>query len=140
MGRLAVRLTADTNLLVRIVTQDDADQARIAFNLLSSAELVVVSLPCLCEVVWVLRAIYRFNPEELEIAVRSVTDPGNVMTDRAVVDAGLRVQAAGGDFADGVLPSVGMAMGGDAFVSFDRKAVSLLKGMDISAYHAGELA
>jgi predicted nucleic-acid-binding protein len=135
-----VRLTADTNLLIRIVTQDDADQARIAFDLLSSAERVVVSLPCLCELVWVLRAVYGFSSGELDKAVRSVTDPGNVITDRSAVEAGLRLLAAGGDFADGVLASVGMDLGADAFVSFDRKAVALLNQLEIAAHHAGELA
>jgi predicted nucleic-acid-binding protein len=133
-------LAADTNLLVRIVTKDDPDQSRIAFSLLSSAEHIVVSLPCLCEFVWVLRAVYGFNSGELEMAVRSVTDPGNVVTDRAAVDAGLRVQAAGGDFADGVLASIGTEMGAEAFVSFDRKAIALLNHLGIAARHAGELA
>ena len=70
-----MRLTADTNLLVRIVTQDDAAQARIAFDLLSAAEQVVLPLPCLCELVWVLRKFYGFTSDDLAIAVRAVTDP-----------------------------------------------------------------
>jgi predicted nucleic-acid-binding protein len=135
-----VRLATDTDLLVRIVTQDDAAQSRIAFELLSAAEQVVVSLPCLCEFVWVLRSVYGFKSRDLEAAVRSVTDPGNVMTDRVAIDAGLRMQATGGDFADGVIASIGIAMGADAFVSFDRKAIARLGSMGIAAHHAGELA
>lgn len=133
-----MKIAADTNLLVRIVTRDDLAQAEIAYGLLSSAEVVVVSLPCLCEFVWVLRAVYGFKTDQLDAAVRSVVDPGNVVTDRTTVDAGLRMQAAGGDFSDGVIARVGIAMGAEMFVSFDRKAVVRLSGMGVSAHHAGE--
>ena len=131
-----MRVAADTNLLVRIVTRDDEAQSRIAFDLLSTATRVVISLPCLCELVWVLRGVYGFGAGQLETAVRSVTDPANVITDRTVVDAGLQVLAAGGDFADGVMASAGIAMGADAFVSFDRKAVTFLEKIGIAARHA----
>jgi predicted nucleic-acid-binding protein len=62
------------------------------------------------------------------------------MTDQPAVDAGLQMLARGGDFADGVIASAGMAMGAETFVSFDRKAVARLDQMGISARHADELA
>lgn len=135
-----MRLAVDTNLLVRIVTRDDDAQSRIALGLLAAAARVVVSLPCLCELVWVLRSVYRFGAEDLETAVRSVTAPGNVVTDRAAIDAGLRMLAAGGDFADGVIASAGIAMGADVFVSFDRKAVTQLGRMGMPARNVDEFA
>lgn len=42
------------------------------------------------------------------------------------MDAGLAVLDAGGDFADGVIAYEGTWLGGDIFVSFDKKAVALL--------------
>jgi predicted nucleic-acid-binding protein len=39
----------------------------------------------------------------------------------------LKVLAAGGDFADGVIAYEGSWLGGETFVSFDKKAVALLK-------------
>lgn len=135
-----MKVTADTNLLVRIVARDDAVQARVAFELLSKAERVMICLPCLCELVWVLRSVYGFGSSDLDTAVRVVTEPGNVMTDQPAVDAGLQMLARGGDFADGVIASTGMAMGAETFVSFDRKAVTRLGQMGIAARHAGELA
>jgi transposase len=42
------------------------------------------------------------------------------------VEAGLSVLEAGGDFADGVIAYEGSWLGGETFVSFDKKAVVLL--------------
>jgi predicted nucleic-acid-binding protein len=39
-----VKLTADTNLLVRAMTEDDPHQSRLAQNELAQAELVAVTL------------------------------------------------------------------------------------------------
>ena len=38
---------------------------------------------------------------------------------------------AGGDFADGVIAFEGRWLGGDTFVSFDKKAVALLKAQGL---------
>ncbi|MBM5785402.1 MAG: type II toxin-antitoxin system VapC family toxin, partial [Cyanobacteria bacterium K_DeepCast_35m_m1_288] len=40
---------------MRVLVQDDPEQARAAMDLLHRAELVAVPLPVLCELVWVLR-------------------------------------------------------------------------------------
>lgn len=135
-----MRMTADTNLLVRIVVRDDTDQAQIAYRLVSMAERVAISLPCICEVVWVLESVYRFTADELSIAVRSIVDPGNAIVDQAAVEAGLQMLAAGGDFADGVIAAAGNAMGGDIFVSFDRKAVAQVSAMGLPSRNARDLA
>jgi predicted nucleic-acid-binding protein len=45
---------------------------------------------------------------------------------RPAVEAGLSVLNAGGDFADGIMAYEGSWLGGETFVSFDKKAVSLL--------------
>lgn len=132
-----MKVTADTNLLVRIVARDDDRQARIAFDFLSAAEQVIIPLPSLCEFVWVLRRFYGFTSDDLDIAVRAVTNPSNVITDRTAVDAGLHMLADNGDFADGAIASFGMAMGADTFVSFDRAAVKKLNRMGIPARDIG---
>jgi predicted nucleic-acid-binding protein len=51
----------------------------------------------------------------------------NVELDRPAIEAGLEVLEAGGDFADGVIAYEGRWLGAEEFVSFDKKAVSLLK-------------
>ena len=54
-----MRITADTNILVRAAVADDPDQARQAMDLLRAAEMVVLTLSALCEFVWVLARAYR---------------------------------------------------------------------------------
>ena len=57
-----MKITADTNVLVRALVQDDPGQARAASALLEQAELVAVPLPVLCELVWVLHRVSRPQP------------------------------------------------------------------------------
>jgi predicted nucleic-acid-binding protein len=133
-----MRITADTNLLVRMATRDDARQAQTAFKILTSAERIFVPLPCILEFVWVLESVYSYTRREIADALLTLIDAANVSTDISAVEAGLRIQAAGGDFADGVIASAGAAMGAEAFVSFDRKAVKRVADIGLVARHAGE--
>lgn len=135
-----MKLTADTNLLVRMATNDDAGQARIAFDILTAAERILVPLPCLVEFVWVLESTYLFSKGEVENALLTLVSSVNVFTDIAAVEAGLRVHAAGGDFADGVIASAGAGMGAEIFVSFDRKAVARVAAVGIPARDARAFA
>jgi predicted nucleic-acid-binding protein len=126
MGRSAVRVTADTNVLVRAVLGDDPPQARLAANPLISADIVAVPLPVLCEFVWVLLRRYGRSADEIAASIRDLADSANVHLDRPAVDAGLAILEAGGDFADGVIAFEGRRLGGPVFASFDRRAVELI--------------
>jgi predicted nucleic-acid-binding protein len=50
----------------------------------------------------------------------------NVVVNRPAVEAGLSALHSGGDFAAGVIANDGAWLGGEPFVSFDKRAVSLL--------------
>jgi len=117
-----VRITADTNLLVRVLVQDDPEQARTAMDRLRRAELVAVPLPVLCELVWVLRRVYGCAAADCAVAIEALLAARVVVTDRPAVKAGLRLLVAGGDFSDAVIAFSGRRR----FVSFDRRAVQLL--------------
>jgi predicted nucleic-acid-binding protein len=121
-----MKITVDTNVLVRAVVRDDERQARTAAKLLKDAELIAVSLPCLCEFVWVLRRVYNFGQQDISAAVEALLDAGNVAVNRTAADAGLAILNEGGDFADGLIAYEGNWLGGETFVSFDKKAVSLI--------------
>jgi predicted nucleic-acid-binding protein len=121
-----VRITVDTNILVRAVVADDKKQARVAARLLKEAELIAVTLPCLCEFVWVLHRVYQFGQEDIFAALEALLNAHNVSVNRPAVDAGLAVLKAGGDFTDGLIAYEGNWLGGDTFISFDKRAVSLL--------------
>jgi len=121
-----VRITADTNILVRVITGDDARESRLAEAQLADADLVALPLTMLCELVWVLARGYKISFAEIAVAISRLVNAANVAVDRRAVAAGLAMLRAGGDFADGVIAHEGIGLGGDIFVSFDRRAVGAL--------------
>lgn len=131
-----MKITADTNLLVRIVTYDDSTQARRAARILDTAETVFVPLTCLCELAWVLDASYGLSRTQIATSIRAVMQRENVVSDSSVAATGLLMLESGADFADGVIAASGLAMGSETFVSFDRKAVARLQAVGIAAQHA----
>ncbi|MEO8882993.1 MAG: type II toxin-antitoxin system VapC family toxin [Devosia sp.] len=121
-----MKISVDTNVLARAVLQDDPQQGRAASKVLKEASLIAVSLPCLCELVWVLRQGAKLSKDDVALAIRDLLNAGNVVMNRPAVEAGLAMLAAGGDFADGIIAYEGTWLGGETFVSFDKKAVTLL--------------
>jgi predicted nucleic-acid-binding protein len=121
-----LKAIADTNVLIRMAVQDDPQQAATAFRLLRNAEAVMISLPCICEFVWVLRRFYKFGKSEIAAAIEELLRAKNVVIDRSAVDAGLATLYGNGDFADGIMAWEGSKLGGEIFASFDKDAVKLL--------------
>ena len=132
-----MKATVDTNVLLRAVVCDDPEQAAIAKKVLADAEVIAVTVSSLCEFVWVLRSTYKFQSADITAAIRALIATGKVSTHRQSVEAGLAVLEAGGDFADGVIAFEGQLLGGQTFVSFDRKAVSCLTRQGQSARYLG---
>jgi predicted nucleic-acid-binding protein len=128
-----VSITADTNIIVRAVTGDDPRQTKAAQQALDRADLVALPMPALCEVVWVLAQSYRIEADDIAAAIRRLVGAANVAVNRPAVEAGLAFLTAGGDFADGVIAYDGRSLGGDTFVSFDKKAVKILKAQGEAA-------
>jgi len=121
-----MRITSDTNVLVRAAIQDEPQQARRGAKVLQQADLVAVPIPVFCEFVWVLRRGYKKSALDVSDAIRRLMKSPNVMN-RPAVEAGLSALDAGGDFADGVIAYEGNWLGAEEFVSFDSKAVSMLR-------------
>jgi predicted nucleic-acid-binding protein len=128
-----MKIAVDTNVLVRAVVHDDPRQYEAATGIMGRAETVAIAVPCLCELVWVLRSIYRFQSDGIGYAIRILVGADSVETNRPAVEAGLAMLEAGGDFADGAIAYEGRWLGGETFVSFDAKAVELLKAQGEAA-------
>ena len=129
-----MKVAVDTNVLVRAVVRDNPAQANVAASVLTDAELIAVALPCLCEFVWVLLRVYEFQQTDVAGAIRALLAATNVEMNRPAVEAGLLMLDAGGDFADGVIAYEGHWLGGETFVSFDKKAVALLTAQGQSTH------
>lgn len=132
-----MNITADTNVLVRVIMRDDEAQARKALHALEGAERIAVAVPTWCELVWVLRGVYQLPRADIAGAVQALLAVANLVTHRPAVDAGLAMLEAGGDFADGAIAHEGHALGGDVFVSFDAQAVKKLKAQGRAAQCLG---
>ena len=133
-----MKITVDTNVLLRALVEDDPGQQLVAVEALERAELAAVSLQTLCEFAWVLERSYGVRRANIADSVRAVLGMRNIAVNRPAVEAGLNVLEAGGDFADGVIAYDGRWLGGETFVSFDRKAVRLLTAQGQAARLLGQ--
>jgi predicted nucleic-acid-binding protein len=119
-------MIVDTTVLLRAWAGDDPVQSPKARAAMADAESVFISNTTLCEFVWVARQSYRETRGDLAIAIRLLLSDPRAVVDKAAVDAGLAFMAAGGDFADGVIEFQGRRLGGETFVTFDRKAAAVI--------------
>ena len=128
-----MKVTVDTNVLVRAAVRDDPEQTEVATRIMARAEMLAIALSSVCEFVWVLRSVYGYRAPKIAVAIRVLLAAENVETNRPAIDAGLAMLDAGGDFADGVIAYEGRWLGAETFVSFDRKAVEMLTAQGVVA-------
>ena len=128
-----MKISVDTNVLVRAVVRDDPGQTDAATRVMARAEILAIAVPCLCEFAWVLRSVYGYRAPRIAEAIRVLMAAENVETNRLAVDAGLAMLDAGGDFADGAIAYEGRWLGAETFVSFDKEAVEMLREQGIAA-------
>jgi predicted nucleic-acid-binding protein len=128
-----MRITADTNVLVRAIVADEPKQTRLAQSALAKAELIAIGPTTLCEFVWVLSRGYGIQTADIAAAIRGLIGSANVEVNRPAVEAGLALLEQGGDFADGIIAFEGAGLGGAMFATFDKDAATRLKklGRDI---------
>ena len=122
-----MKITADTNVVLRYLLNDDKNQAATARKTMQGAVLVAIPLPVLCEVVWTLSRGYKMANDTIAFSLEALTEANNVIVNHSAVETGLAMLRAGGDFADGVIAHEGLTLGGETFVTFDKKAVTILK-------------
>ncbi|HUA76418.1 MAG TPA: type II toxin-antitoxin system VapC family toxin [Acetobacteraceae bacterium] len=128
-----MKVTPDTNVLVRAIVGDDKRQSKVAQTELANADVIALALPALCELVWVLSRGYKIPTAEIAEAIRRLINSANVVVNRPAVEAGLALLNAGGDFADGIIAYEGSWLGAETFISFDREAVTLIAAQGASA-------
>jgi predicted nucleic acid-binding protein len=119
-------ISIDTNVLVRLLVADDAQQARRARKLVGGNQ-VLVATTVLLETEWVLRSAYEFKRADIGLALRRFLGLPNVAPNEpAAVTAALNAYDSGLDFADALhLATVSKA---EAFLTFDRRLVKAAKG------------
>ncbi|MBB4439362.1 MULTISPECIES: type II toxin-antitoxin system VapC family toxin [Rhizobium] len=120
-------MIVDTNVLVRSAVHDDPKQTERARTFMREAEHLFISNLTFCEFVWAANRVYRKSASEISAAIRLLISDRKVVYDRVAVEAGLSFLDAGGDFADGIIVFEGRRLGGETFVTFDKKAAAILE-------------
>lgn len=115
-----MRIAVDTNVLVRFLAWDEAEQSALAAQAIKAAESVAISTLVLCETVWVLRRAYKLGHQEIAAILRALIDSAPVEVDRLAAEAGLALLERGGDFADGVILDDAARTKAAQLVTFDR--------------------
>jgi len=116
----------DTNVLVRIITNDDRLQAARAAKFLREQESVFVPKTVLLELEWVLRSAYRIGSPAIVSALRGILTVINIeIEDEAAVRQAIEWYEEGIDFADGL--HVASAGSDRKFATFDNALRRKLK-------------
>ena len=112
-------IAVDTDVLVRVLTNDEPAQARRALRRMR-AETVWVSRTVLLETQWVLRYAYSLDADAIGTALTTLLGvPSVEVEDRAAVVEAIAWHGAGMDFAGALHLAVSSHT--SAFVSFDRR-------------------
>jgi predicted nucleic-acid-binding protein len=120
-------LGIDTNVLVRFLVADDAEQASRAAAMFARAtaegDRLFVAQIVVCELAWVLRHAYHKGPEEIAAAIEALLRTRQlVFEDVGQVRSALERYAAGeGDLADWLIWQRSRAAGADRVATFDRR-------------------
>ena len=120
----------DTNVVVRLLTEDDPKQAARA-RLVFRTGPVWIAKTVLLEAAWVLRSAYKFEEGAIREAFTGMLGLPQVQAeDESCVAAALALMTHGLDFADALHLSSRPA--GAAFVSFDEILVRRSKRAGIA--------
>ena len=123
----SVFLSADTNVLIRLLVSDDLAQQRAVAARLENVEnaggAVFVSLLVLAEMSWVLESTYAYERDDVARSVEAIltTSPFVVDERTLVLDALSAFRKGGPGFADHLLLAVARARRAIPLLTFDRK-------------------
>ena len=116
----------DTNILVRFITKDDlkrfAEVERLFDRCAQRQEQVFVSIPVVCELVWVLRVGYRQPKQEIVSVLEFLLNDGLFHLDQEplIRTALERYQHGKGGFSDYLIGAIAADVGCRDTVTFDR--------------------
>lgn len=121
-------IAIDTNILVRIVTNDDPEQAQRAAKLLHH-HAVFISKTVILELEWVLRYSYALERSVILVTVQKIltTDSFTVEHSAAITQA-LQWYEQGMDFADAL--HLACSLHADKFASFDKRLIKKAVGLN----------
>ena len=112
-------IAIDTNVVVRLLTNDDPAQASRAAALLAR-EQVLIPLSVVLETEWVLRSVYGLGRGSVVHALRGLFGVSSVLVEAANrVGRALTWYEEGFDFADALHLASATDMGAERIATFD---------------------
>ena len=125
-------VAVDTNVLVRLITQDDPAQAVRARRLFETEEIWIAKT-VLLEVAWVLDRVYGFAHSEIADSLKQLAGLSNVqLEDPSPVAQTIQYFEGGIDFADALhLASRGQA---DRFATFGSRFARKAAKLSVTAF------
>jgi predicted nucleic-acid-binding protein len=124
-------LGLDTNVLIRYLVQDEAQQCERARRLiareLAKGEPVFVSLLVLLETEWVLRSRYALEKAQCLMTLSALLDTADLaFEDEACIEQALYSwKDSTADFADCLIEARNRRLGCSATATFDGKALAI---------------
>lgn len=121
----------DTNVLVRLIVNDDPRQVAAASAFIreycSSEDPGFVSNVVLAEIAWTLAAGYGYSRTQIADAIEQIMEIAQLQIDSSTdVAVALRLYRAGpADFADCLVSQTNLSAGCLQTITFDRKAGKL---------------
>jgi predicted nucleic-acid-binding protein len=107
----------DTNVVVRLIVNDDPAQAAAAHRAMS-AQPVFMPKTVVVELEWVLRSVYQRSPETIAAAIESLLATTDItIEDPAAVGRAVAWFKRGLDFADAL--HLASSAHADGFLTFD---------------------
>ena len=114
-------IAVDTNLLVRLLIQDDAQQAAKVEQLFSQHKIFIADTVIL-ETEWVLRFAYKIRAQEIHLGLSQILGLENVFVrDQLAIQQALEWFQTGMDFADAW--HLALSQSCETFATFDQKLV-----------------
>lgn len=129
-------IALDTNILVRVFTEDDPEQTRIAQRLMDGLTEDQPGFICrevVLEFVWVLERTYRIERDRIAAALRGLLRARELVVETAedLAPAISDWQAGGGaGLGDRMVVAAALRAGASPVVTFDLKAARL-PGMEV---------
>ena len=120
-------IALDTNVLLRLLVEDDPEQVALARRLMercqASGDRVLITLTVICEALWVLKRSYRVPREELDLVLTELLrdDRFAVEHEDEVWAALRRFRAGQADFPDYLIGQRSLVLGAPSTFTFDRK-------------------
>jgi len=115
-------IVLDTNVIIRHLTQEPADQGKAASRLLASADSLFLTDVIAAETVHVLQSVYKAPPQTIAAALRALLAMRSVTAEHSQV---LRrsidlYETHHMDFTDAYLVAAAESIGATQVASFDR--------------------